>query len=237
MVDDAIAHAAVNTQTICTRKICQERSATMEANGRSKESTAQEMAKALVGMFQGWHVSNQQALGRSLAAIIPQNCANGKQIAEHIQKSKAVMMEPNTELSVMGQGTGNFEPLTINLRGGSSHCATTVMTIKGYFVPAVRYLRAKAIFLNKLEMYRLSVKSSLKKPPPGSLGDLKLEFTKGYPNEMLKDELSGLLIHCIELAKKTDECTNSSWRDHRSRLAITAQFDEATLNLLYMKLK
>ena len=192
----------------------------------------EDIGAALARAFQGWHVSNQAALGRTLTAMVVKASPSGSTVAAHIAATGAVQATPQSEPRAVLASSGNYEPLTINARGGSAHCATTLATIEGYYVPTSRYLRARSIFLAKLNAVKAGTVGALRPPPPQSLGASPEPFA-APPTRLFTDRFSALYRRCIELARKVDDATNASWRDPRSRVAVSAQFEQAVLELLY----
>ena len=77
------------------------------------------------------------------------------------------------------------------------------------------------------------VQQAYNKPPPGSLGARPEMYGPEPRPELFDDHLSPLYRRAIDLARKVDEATNASWRDPRSRQAVSAQFGNAVLDLLY----
>ena len=204
---------------------CSRRVRTMSAT--TSTLAPEEIGAALARSFQGWHVSNQSAMGRTLTALIYKHAGAGKLIAEHIATTGAVQVTPGSEPAAVSASTGNFEPLTINVRGGTAHCATTLCTVKGFVVPTNRYLRARSILISKMNEIKGDVQNAYAKPPTGSLGASQGSYGPEPPPELFEDYLSPLYRRAIDLARKVDEATNASWRDPRSRQAVAAQFGNA----------
>lgn len=202
-------------------------------SARTTTVEPEDIGAAIARAFQGWHVSNQAAMGRTLTALILKHSGSGALITEHIQATGAVRIEPNSEPAAVNASTGNFEQLKINVRGGTAHCATTLCTVDGYVVPTNRYLRARSILISKMNEVKGDVQNAYKKPPPGSLGAQPGTFGPNAPSELFQDYLSPLYRRAIDLARKVDESTNASWRDPRSRQAVAVQFGNAVIDLLY----
>ena len=195
-----------------------------------------EIGRALARAFQGWHVSNQTAMGRTLSAIVPKGCVNGAQIAEHIANHRAVNVDTDDEARQLAGPHGNYEALTINVRGGSAHCATTLCEVNNFVVPTVEYTHAKAAFLQQLHVHKLYRQRgpSQGKPPPGTVGADTTQYVTTYPPDLLTTRYQGALLRAIELSKKLRKTADAGWRDPRSRQATEAQLEETINQILYM---
>lgn len=195
-----------------------------------------EIGRALAQSFQGWHISNQTALGRTLSAIIPHHCTNGNQITEYIQSSNAVNINTDAEARQLGGPHGNFENLTINVRGGSAHCATTLCEIKNYVVPTIEYTHAKAAFLQQLHIHKMYRQNGpgQGRPRAGTIGADTTHYVDSYPAALLTPRYQGALLRAIELCKKLRKTADAGWRDPRSRQATEAQLEETLNQILYM---
>ena len=195
----------------------------------------EEIGAFLATKFQGWHTSNQNALGRTLEAWALKNSDLGRLIESQLKQVKDVCCDDKPgEVTVMSKVSGCYTPAYINLRGGSHYCATTTCSVKGYFVPTAKYLRARTIVCAKLRAAKKYYAGARKPPEPGSVGgNMTGDSTDELPDIVWSESISPTYCRAIELAKKIEESTNAGWRDPRSRSAVATQFETTVTELLY----
>ena len=78
---------------------------TLVMSARTTTVEPEDIGAAIARAFQGWHVSNQAAMGRTLTALILKHSGSGALITEHIQATGAVRIEPNSEPAAVNAST------------------------------------------------------------------------------------------------------------------------------------
>lgn len=192
----------------------------------SQRARADEVAEKLFDTFQGWHVSNQRAAGRTLFAWARRTSAVAVAIEERIKSEGAKKARGNNadpEVKAMLGTTGNVKPLTVRIRGGSAYCATTSCDVVGYYVLTETYNQAKALVRQAIASVVREAKYNYTRPPPGSLAAARSDWDDAvFGDGRLKDYHAA-----IDLATKIRHSAEAGWRDPRSREATAIQFDAA----------
>jgi len=194
-----------------------------------------EIGAFLARTFQGWHTSNQKALGRTLEAWALKESELGKLVQSQLEGITDICCDAEPgEVAVMSKIPGCYTPAYINLRGGSHYCATTTCSVKGFFIPTSKYLKARSIVCAKLRAASKYYAEARNKPSANSVGaNLSTIQSDALPDIVWNEAIVPIFCRAIELAKKIEESTNASWRDPRSRSAVSSQFETTITELLY----
>lgn len=197
----------------------------------SVQLTPRELGAALAKCFQGWHVSNLGAAGRTLMAWVPRASATGETITSLIsQNAAAVKVSDDDEARQMSGPGDNYRPLSVRIRGGTEYCATTECDLYGYVYPTPEYLAAKAAVVKSVELVAEDSQYGYYKPVRGSVGfggavDLSVVWNDSNLIEIYKT--------AIAMAKSRLAAADPAWRDPRSRLAADAQFADCIRKLVF----
>lgn len=197
-----------------------------------KQISPEQVGAQLAKLFQGWHVSNMQAAGRTLYCWAVQNSEAGKQIEKQLQASNA-MNEGNVEVKAMKDSPDNFEPVRIRIRGGSDYCATTLCDVKGYYTPTNSYLLAKDFVLQAMRATTAEAQYNYAPPPATSIAGQAGNLSTMPTSVFTTPQLLQVYKASIDLAKKIRTSTEAGWRDPRSRQAVETQFASMINSLVF----
>lgn len=198
--------------------------------------SAEDIGAMMAKTFQGWHVSNMGAAGRTLFAYVPINCSTGSAIASEIQSSNAVHANaasnnPAEQEAFAMQGGGtNYRPFTVRVRGGSDYCAATECDVAEYYKPTAEYEAAKSAVVEGCNSVIADSKFGFRQPSSDGIAvNGVADLSKVWNNMGMLE----VYRTAIDLAKKRLSSADAAWRDPRSRVAVDNQLRECIMRLVF----
>lgn len=196
-------------------------------------------AARLWDTWNGWHMSNDAAAGRTIRAVIPFDSHAGNQLASTLTDCNGAISAKDPELIAAGikragSAVPNFEPFRVRVRGGGPHSATTTCDVTGYYISTSTYRKAKSIVIDAIELLRLRATDGIDVLEGDLLRQLvaaKSAVTTVPPSVF--DNTPDHYRRAIDAAAQIAAGSTKEWRDPRSREAAADEVARCARKMVY----